>query len=102
LRYWHKVCHDGFSGAEQHRNNRKETDGMYRLNPSALDEARSIHGFTSDEKLAAAIDMTGTAIRNLRHGRTSPKVETLMKLRKLTGIPLEALIVEQSESKSAA
>ena len=75
---------------------------MYRLKPSALDEARSVHGFTSDEKLAAAIDMTGTAIRNLRHGRASPKVETLMKLRKLTGIPLEALIVEQSESKSAA
>lgn len=75
---------------------------MFHLNPSVLDQARTLHGFTSDEKLAAAIDMSGTAIRNLRHGRTSPSIATLMKLRKLTGIPVEALIVEQSETKSAA
>ena len=76
---------------------------MFRLNPSALDEARNIHGFTSDERLATAMEMSGTAIRNLRHGRTSPSVATLMKLRKFTGIPMEALIVEQQEdSKTAA
>lgn len=75
---------------------------MFRLNPSALDQARKLHSFTSDEKLAAAMDMTGTSIRNLRHGRTSPSVATLMKLRKLTGIPMEALIVEQQEDNNKA
>ena len=75
---------------------------MFRLNPSALDEARAMHGFTSDEKLAAAIGMTGAAIRNLRHGRTSPQVGTLMKLRRLTGIPLESMLIEESEKKNVA
>lgn len=67
---------------------------MFRINPDALDEARTLHGFTSDERLAAAMDMSGTAIRNLRKGETSPTITTLMKLRKLTGIPVEALLIE--------
>lgn len=75
---------------------------MFNLKTSALDKARSIHGFTSDEKLAAAMGMSGTSIRNLRHGRTSPTVETLMKLRKLTGLPLEAMLVEQQEDGKTA
>lgn len=75
---------------------RKEA-GMYRINPDALDEAREMHGLTSDEKLAASLGMSATAIRNLRKGESSPSVATLVKLRKLTGIPLEALIVEHPE-----
>lgn len=75
---------------------------MFRLNPSALDEARKLHGFTSDDKLAAAMDMSGAAIRKLRHGQSSPLIGTLMKLRKLTGIPLESLVIEQPETKTAA
>ena len=72
-----------------------------RLEPSALDDARALQGFTSDERLAAAIDMSGTAIRNLRHGRTSPRVATLVRLRRLTGRPLDGLVIEQSESPAA-
>ena len=72
-----------------------------RLDPSALDDARSLHGFTSDERLAAAIDMSGTAIRNLRHGRTSPSVATLVRLRRLTGRPLDGLVVETAENPAA-
>ena len=70
---------------------------MYRISPAALDEARRMHGLTSDEKLAAALGMSATAIRNLRRGESSPSVATLVKLRKLTGIPLEALITEHPE-----
>lgn len=66
---------------------------MIRLDPTALDDARQLHDLTSDEKLAAAIGMTGVSIRNLRHGRTSPSVATLVKLRKLTGRPLDGLII---------
>ena len=73
-----------------------------RLDPSALDDARALHGFTSDERLAAAIGMSGTAIRNLRHGRTSPSVETLVRLRRLTGRPLDGLVIETAEKPTAA
>ena len=72
-----------------------------RLDPSALDDARTLHGFTSDERLAAAIDMSGTAIRNLRHGRTSPSVATLVRLRRLTGRPLDGLVIETAENPAA-
>ena len=72
-----------------------------RLDPSALDDARNLHGFTSDERLAAAIDMSGTAIRNLRHGRTSPSVATLVRLRRLTGRPLDGLVIEAAENPAA-
>ena len=72
-----------------------------RLDPSALDDARTLHGFTSDERLAAAIGMSGTAIRNLRHGRTSPSVATLVRLRRLTGRPLDGLVIETAEKPAA-
>ena len=72
-----------------------------RLDPSALDDARNLHGFTSDERLAAAIDMSGTAIRNLRHGRTSPSVETLVRLRRLTGRPLDGMVIDRAKHTAA-
>ena len=72
-----------------------------RLNPDVLDQAREMHGFTSDERLAAEIGMSGGAIRNLRHGHSEPTVRTLVKLRKLTGIPLEALIMNAAATPAA-
>nr|DAK57357.1 MAG TPA: helix-turn-helix domain protein [Caudoviricetes sp.] len=74
---------------------------MYRLNESALDQARKLHGLTSDEKLAAVLGMSGTAVRNLRKGRSSPSVVTLFKLRELTGIPIEALVTNVSAQQAA-
>lgn len=70
---------------------------MIRLKASALDDARRLLGVSSDERLAAQIEMSSTAIRNLRAGRSAPSVGTLVKLRKVTGIPFEALIVETEE-----
>lgn len=74
----------------------------YQLDPSALDQARKLHRLTSDDQLAAALEMSGSAVRNLRHGRSSPSVGTLFKLRALTGIPIEALVNEEQEGKAAA
>lgn len=74
----------------------------YMLRPSVLDQARKLHGLTSDDKLAATLDMSGSAIRNLRHGRSAPSVGTLFKIRELTGIPIEALVYEGTEEKTAA
>lgn len=74
---------------------------MYRLNEAALDQARKLHALTSDEKLASVLGMSGTAVRNLRKGRSSPSVATLFKLRELTGIPIEALVTEKPTDQAA-
>lgn len=65
----------------------------HQLDPTALDDARRILGLPSDEKLGARIGITGTTIRNLRHGRTSPSIGTLVKLRGVTGRSIDGLIV---------
>ncbi|AKJ72308.1 hypothetical protein BH787_gp40 [Gordonia phage GMA4] len=63
------------------------------LDPAVLDEARQALGEPSDEKLAARLGLTGATVRNLRHGRTSPSIGTLVKLRGATGRPIDGLIV---------
>lgn len=75
---------------------------MYRLNPNVLDRARELNGFTSDEKLGAEIGVSGTTVRNWRHGRGTPSIQRLMQLRTLTGLPLDSLLIEESENKAAA
>jgi hypothetical protein len=64
-----------------------------RLNAEVLDKARAAHGFTSDEQLAVHIGMSGAALRNLRNGRSAPSVATLVKLRTLTGQPLDSMVI---------
>lgn len=72
---------------------RTERDHMIYLDPAALDEARQIHRFTSDEKLGNALGISGQAVRNLRSRRSVPTVQTLLKLRELTKTPLDDLVV---------
>lgn len=72
-----------------------------RLDPTVLDDARSQLGIPSDEKLAARLGLTGVTVRNLRHGKTSPSVATLVKLRSLTGRPLDGLIITNSQKLTA-
>lgn len=67
---------------------------MYRLNPTVLDRARELNGFTSDEKLAAELDVSGTTVRNWRHGRGTPSIQRLMQLRTLARTPLDDLLIE--------
>lgn len=74
---------------------------MIRIRAEALDQAREMHGFSSDEKLAAALELSSTSVRNLRKGRSSPSISTLLRLRKLTGIPIEALLTEEPADRVA-
>lgn len=67
----------------------------YILDPAVIDDARHKGGFTSDDKLAAAIDTAGGTIRNLRKGKFSPSFATLMKLRDFTGWDLNDMIIEK-------
>lgn len=68
---------------------------MYRLDPTVLDDARRIEGLTSDEQLGHRIGKTGATVRNLRKGRTTPSVEVLMRLLKITGRPMENMILRE-------
>lgn len=68
----------------------------YVLNPTVIDDAKRKGGFSSVDKLAAAIDSCGATLRNLRSGRFVPSVPTLMKLRDISGWTLDDMIIEKS------
>lgn len=67
---------------------------MIRLDPEVLDEARAIYRLSSDEKLAHKLGLSGSTVANLRAGRTTPTITTLMALKKVTGRPLDTLVHE--------
>lgn len=75
---------------------------MYRLNPEILDRAREMHDLTSDEKLAAKINVSSSSIRNWRKGIKLPSVARLMILRDLTGVPLDNLLIPEENTTAAA
>lgn len=71
-----------------------EEVNMIRLDPEVLDEARRIYRLSSDEKLAHKLNLSGSTVANLRSGRTTPTIATLMALKKATGRPLDTLVHE--------
>lgn len=75
---------------------------MIRLNPEVLDTAREQRGFTSDEQLAAALGLSVGTIRNLRAGRTSPSLHTVIKIARLAGVPVEGLLITTTDRRPAA
>lgn len=75
---------------------------MYQLNPEVLDKAREDHGFTSDEKLAAELEVSGTTVRSWRHGRATPSIHRLMQLRTLSEMPLDNMLTKKQTAKNAA
>lgn len=65
-----------------------------RINPAALDKAREITGAKSDEQLGQLfLDRTGGSIRNWRAGKTSPDLETIAKLQRLTSWSFDEIIL---------
>lgn len=73
-----------------------------RLNPQVLDRARSVDGLTSDEQLGAAIGKTGATIRAWRSGRTAPNIAALMRLKQITGIPLDQMVMREEPARHTA
>lgn len=68
---------------------------MFQLNPDVLDKAISITGARSDDQLGQAfLNLTGATIRNYRAGKSAPTIATLMRLKQITGIPLDSMIAE--------
>lgn len=71
---------------------------MIRLNPQILDKAIEITGSRSDDQLGQAfLNLTGNTIRAYRAGKSAPNIATLMKLKQLTGTPIDQMIQETSE-----
>ncbi|MDH6199248.1 ribosome-binding protein aMBF1 (putative translation factor) [Mycobacterium frederiksbergense] len=73
-----------------------------RLNPEVLDKARRIEGLTSDEQLGGAIGKTGHTIRAWRAGTTVPNLVALMRLKQLTGIPLDQMVINTGSDRRTA
>lgn len=73
-----------------------------RLNPRVLDDARQRHGFTSDERLAEAMRMSGHAIRELRKGNRAPAVSTLVRLSRLTAWPIDGMLLVSEKTPDQA
>lgn len=72
---------------------------MIRLNPAVLDKAIELTGSRSDDQLGQAfLNLTGTTIRNYRAGKSAPSIVTLMRLKQLTGIPLDRMVMEVAEA----
>lgn len=66
---------------------------FYRLDPAVLDRAKQVTSATSDEQLGQQfLTKTGSTVRNYRTGKTAPDVVTLMRLREITGIPLDQML----------
>lgn len=73
-----------------------------RINPDVLDAARHIDGLTSDEQLGGAIGKTGHTIRSWRSGKTAPNIAALMRLKQITGWPLDRMVVSADANRQTA
>lgn len=72
---------------------------MIRLNPEVLDKAVELTGSRSDDQLGQAfLNLTGATIRNYRAGKSAPSIVTLMRLKQITGIPLDRMVTETVEA----
>lgn len=73
-----------------------------RLNPKILDRAKELTGSRSDDQLGQAfLNLTGATIRNYRNGKSLPTVVTLARLRELTGMPMDQMILMEGETVAA-
>ncbi|AKN77563.1 hypothetical protein [Corynebacterium ulcerans] len=75
---------------------------MIRLNPTVLDKAKELTGARSDDQLGQAfLNLTGATIRAYRSGRSIPNIITIARLKQLTGIPLDQMVIEDSAELAA-
>lgn len=72
-----------------------------RLNPHVLDDCKTRWGLTTDTRLANRLDIDPRTLRDYRNGTREPSVKVLVKLRALTGWPLDGLVIETAETPAA-
>lgn len=74
-----------------------------QINPKALDKAKEITGARSDEQLGQMfLDRTGSTVRNWRTRKTSPDLETVAKIQRLTGWSFDRILITNTNEATAA
>lgn len=67
-----------------------------RIDPKVLEEAMDKTGSNSLDELGwKFLGKTGTTIRNYHNGKSTPSVATLMILKRITGRPLDDMILTE-------
>ncbi|CAB0706692.1 hypothetical protein ACDL59_09235 [Corynebacterium diphtheriae] len=75
---------------------------MIRLNPTVLDRAKELTGARSDDQLGQAfLNLTGATIRAYRAGKSVPNIITVARLKQITGIPLDQMVIEEANEIAA-
>ncbi|MCG7267907.1 hypothetical protein [Corynebacterium sp. ACRQJ] len=65
-----------------------------RIDPRVLEDAMSKTGSNSLDELGwKFLGKTGTTIRNYHSGKSTPSIATLMILKRITGRPLDDMIL---------
>lgn len=68
---------------------------IYRLNQEVVDKALELTGAKSEIQLAYGfLFISDGTLRNYLNGKTSPNLATLMRLKNITGIPLDRMTTE--------
>lgn len=72
-----------------------------RLNVHALDDCKERWGLTSDAQVARKLGVDPRTLKSYKSGETDPPVKVLLLLRKLTGWPLDGLVIEGMPDNAA-
>ncbi len=59
-----------------------------------LVQARELAGYVTAKEFAAALGVQAATYTRYERGETDPSLLTLVRIRKLTGIPLDRLLIE--------
>lgn len=74
----------------------------YRLDPTVLDHAKTASGARSDEQLGQTfLYKTGATVRKWRRGDTAPDIVSLMRLKQITGRPVDTMMIHESAESAA-
>lgn len=71
-----------------------------RLNPNVLDDAKTRWGL-SNARLADRLGISPDTLRRLRNGEREPSLTEMLILRRLTGWPLDGLVIESAAPAAA-
>lgn len=71
-----------------------------RLNPNVLDDAKTRWGL-SDARLADRLGISPNTLIRYRRGDSEPSLTVMVKLRSLTGWPLDGLVIESAADAAA-
>lgn len=72
-----------------------------RLNPHVLDDCKTRWGLTTDARLADRLGVDPRTLARYRSGDQEPPVKVLVRLRSLTGWPLDGLVIESAADAAA-